>query len=187
MKAGKGAMNPRFGATNSGTQPPLQLLQVRRAGIQPRAVLEYDQQFRRADGVEFANAIQVDESRAMDARKAFRLQAMFHFSERRAQQVRLRADVQPHVVAIGFNPIDLRRANNEHAIAIPDQHPCCVPARLSRSQQLCQKILIRTLRSAIEKLTRTLERLCDALFAERFEQVIQRLSLEGLNGKRIES
>ena len=55
--------------------------------------------------------------------KSLRIEPRFHAVHRLAEQVRLVAEVEPHVVARGLDPVDLVGAQEEHAAAGLDDQP----------------------------------------------------------------
>src|SRR5262249_43559927 len=57
--------------------------------------------------LQLADAVDVDDPRAMNASKLLRIELSFQAADRLTQQVRLLSDVQAHVLAFGLDPVNL--------------------------------------------------------------------------------
>src|SRR5512134_3488303 len=99
-----------------------QILETAVAGNEPRPVLQHHDGIPIAIGDEFLDATPVDEARAVNAHEPRGLERAFHLRKRGTQQVRLRADMQSHIVAKGLDEIDLFRPQYDDAIALLHEH-----------------------------------------------------------------
>ena len=92
----------------------------------------------------------------------------------------LLAEVQPHVVAGRLDPVDLVGAQEEDAAA--GLHDQAIELRrlgldvVDEREQAAAEIAGA---AALERLARVLQRLAEALLAERLQQVVERVHLEG--------
>ena len=92
----------------------------------------------------------------------------------------LAPEVQAHVVPRGFDPVDLLGAQEEDAAA--GLHDQAVDARrlgldvVDEREQTAAEVAGAL---ALQFLPRVLQRLAEALLAERLQQVVERVDLEG--------
>ena len=56
---------------------------------------------------QFLNSVYVDYCRTMNARELCRIKVRFHAADGVSLQVRIFADVKPHIISFGFYPINL--------------------------------------------------------------------------------
>ena len=91
-----------------------------------------------------------------------------HLGERGAQQVRLCAHVQAHVVAEGLDEIDLPRPQHQHAIPLLHQHARGFAHRRRDAQQV-RELPLEPARTAGEEAARAFQRRVNPLRAERFQ------------------
>ena len=98
------------GWSNHRTKASLQMFQAALAGGKTRTGLEDHDRFSLEKRPKFLYALKIDKARPVDSDKAFRCQLLFQVSHCRADEVRLLPHVQPHIVPLGFHPIDLARS-----------------------------------------------------------------------------
>ena len=75
------------------------------------------------------DAVDVDDGAAVDPDELLRIQLRLEVGHRIPNQMRLFADVQAHVIARGFTPVDVGGPDEVHAAAGLDDQP--VDARLA--------------------------------------------------------
>jgi hypothetical protein len=67
--------------------------------------------------LQFLDALGVDDAGAVDADEAARIEPRLHARHRLAEEVRFLAKVQAHVVAGGFDPVEIVGAQEEDTAA----------------------------------------------------------------------
>src|SRR6187455_812271 len=92
----------------------LQLVSIAATERQARAVAQDDDVFAVEPGLQFLDALGVDDARAMNANEALRIQARFHTIHRLAEEMRFLAQMEAHVVAGRLDPIQIAGAQEEH-------------------------------------------------------------------------
>src|SRR5258708_1562420 len=101
--------------------------------------------------------------------------------------MRIRAHVQPHIVADSLEPIDLARLEDKYAVIALHEKAGGRERRRRGAQQFPDLLAMSFLRcAAAQKKSGARDRLTYALFAERLEQIIHGLRLEGLQRKLVE-
>src|SRR5262245_25176509 len=98
-------------------QPLLQLLPIAAAQRQSSTVVQDHDVLAVEPGLQLLDPIRVDDPRPMNANESARVQPRFHVVHRLAEEVRVFAQVQTHIVARRFNPIELVGPQEEHAAA----------------------------------------------------------------------
>src|SRR5262245_50399604 len=80
------------------TQPLLKLLPVSAAKCKPSPVLEHHHIFPVEPGLHFLDAVGVDDARAVNADETLGIEPGFHVVHGLPEEVRVLAQMQPHVV-----------------------------------------------------------------------------------------
>src|SRR5882672_9068406 len=115
----------------------------------------------------------------MDSYETVRPEPSLHVRERRPIKMHLvpggpmgQPHMQPHVVAVCFDPVDLVRSQDENATALPDKHTGRAACIGRGAQQAGHLVLKRSLRVSREKFSSALQGLAHSLFPEWFQQVV---------------
>ena len=132
-------------------------------------------------GLQFLDALGVDDAGAVDAEEALRIEPRFHLVHRLAEQVRLLLQVQADVVAGGLDPVDVVGAHEEHAAAgFHDQAILLLLFGLEVLDQREEALAELAGALTIALMARVIEALLEAIAAERLQQVVEGVDLEGL-------
>src|SRR5262249_38981285 len=137
-------------------------------------------------GLEFFNALKVDNGGAVNAHESCRVEFCLHLIHVSAKQMRRTVAVEPQVISFRFNPIQLLSFYKYKAAFIRHRNSFNVFLLLANLlQQLHQLIVGSPRRSHIEAAPGAKKCCTKTLFCERLEQVIQGLSLECLESVAI--
>src|SRR5512139_314077 len=142
--------------------------------------------------LDLADEIEVDDGRAVDALEAARVEALLEILHRLAQDQRVVAGVDAHIVAGGVDLLDRVDIDAEDLAAILDVDQLLVPVRGVRVLALDTPDRIRShfgehflelarfLDAAFlgQPLAHSLERVGEAFLLDRLHQIIDRLRLE---------
>src|SRR5204863_9162651 len=93
----------------------LQLLSVAAREREPRAVLQEDVVLAVRPGLQLLDAVEPDDCGAVYAHELFGVELRFETRDCLAQEVRLLPRVNGNVVALGLDPVDLVRVEEEDA------------------------------------------------------------------------
>jgi hypothetical protein len=167
--------------TTSDVQHALQDAAVRTARHQLLAVREHHHELPVAPWLELADAVEVHDVGLVDAHEAAAGQALREALERPADAVLRRARMQPHVVAVPFDPVD--RVDREEADALSAPHGDPLEPVRARAEQAVQAGRQVRRGRARRPGAHPAERLAEALPGERLEEVVDRPGLEG--GERV--
>src|SRR5687768_5754450 len=130
-------------------------------------------------GLDLANPIDVDDGRSTHAEKLARIELTLQAGHRFPDRVAGLAHVNLDVLAIRFEPIDVRDRLKQRAVAPADGDPLWVA--VPRAEILQQSQYPRELLAVLalpELATSPRQRAIDPLLVERLEQVIECVDLE---------
>src|SRR5689334_12106719 len=154
----------------------LELLAVAPAQCKPGSVLQHHHIFAVEPRLHFLDAVGVDDARTMDADETLGIQARFHVVHRLAEEMGFFAEVEPHVIAGGLDPIDLLCAQEKYASTrLDDETIETLRLGLDVLDQRHQALAEIAGASPLEMLAGMLQRLRKAIAAEWLQQVIDRV------------
>ena len=110
-------MAPTPGSEVACTEPGLERVAVPAAEGQTRAVPEQQHVLAVERRPQLLHAVDIDDRRAMDADELVRVELRLEPAHRLAREMRLRTDVQRHVVSRRLAPVDVGDAHEIHAAA----------------------------------------------------------------------
>jgi hypothetical protein len=94
--------------------------------------------------------------------------------------------MQAHIISLSLDPIDLMRINDDQSIFLFNKDPVGLVIR-GRGDPTCQTALESLAFITSNTRAGACDSLSDTILAERFQQIIESLGLESLNGKFVES
>src|SRR6266487_2743725 len=175
--------SPRFSVgTNDGRSSsalldyPMQRFAMRGTRREFGTVLKVHHVFPVEPRLELLDPVHVDDRRAMHAHEAVRGEAWLEALELLPYDVRLAARMQLHVLAVGFDPVDLARLQERHLAAGADHQP--IEREVARGEGVEQRFESPVALVA-QRVAHPRERFGEALGLDRFEQVIDGVEVEG--------
>ncbi len=118
--AGSTVVSPIADALYAQQQTRFQIFAMVLCQCQLSAIAQHDAVIAAKPRLQLADAIQIHDRRAVNAEKLRRIQTGFEFIHRFAHYVGLAATVQADVIVGGFDPIDVRKLDKNHAAIIAD-------------------------------------------------------------------
>ncbi len=116
----------------------------------------------------------------MDPDELLRIELRFEVGHRVPNQMRLFADVQAHIIARGFTPVDVGGADEVDAAAGLDDQPIDAGLAAADFRNQGEQLPAEAGRLPLRELVAGVrERRLEALGTEGLEQVVERVDLEG--------
>src|SRR5215471_20618548 len=106
----------------------MQGIAITAAECELRSVFQQNVIFTVPPRTQFAYPIDVHDLRPVNADKSLRIELRFHTPDCGANQMRLIADVEPHVISFRFNPVHLAGLEKENTSTRLDNDPLEIPA-----------------------------------------------------------
>src|SRR5947199_317851 len=161
----------------------LQLLSVAAREREPRAVLQEVVVLAVRPGLHLLDAVEPDDRGAVYAYELFGVELRFEAGDCLAQEVRLLARVYRDVVALGLDPVDLVRVEEEDAAPRLHDEPLAVARRLAHLFEEGEYARVHARAAVAPDLAfGALDGGLEALAVEGLQQVVERVELEGANG-----
>src|SRR5215831_13250775 len=110
----------------------MQGIAITAAECELRSVFQQDAIFTMPPRTQFAYPIDVHDLRPVNADKSLRIELRFHTPDSGANQMRLIADVKPHVIPFGFNPVHFVGLEKENLSTRLGQYPLEISATALR-------------------------------------------------------
>src|SRR5262249_50742769 len=98
----------------------LEIFQTALAGSEASAGLKHNNRFPLGQRAKLFDAIEVHQTRAVYANKAFGRQPLFHLGHRRTHEISFWSHVNTYVIAFGFHPINFARLKRNDAFPLFD-------------------------------------------------------------------
>src|SRR5262249_1994641 len=152
--------------------------QVAAAPAQLGPVLQDDFVFAVKPRKKLADGVQPDQAAAVDAHELLRVERILDGVEGGANRVLLSCGMDEDVVAIGFDPGDLPRRDKKGAGVFANQQAIGIlPPPVPPLQQVVEPGRQAAFAAGMLRL-RTAERLAEALFGNRFEQIVESIDFK---------
>src|ERR1700676_3644749 len=162
-------------------EPLLQLRAVGAADTRSRAVAQDNVELAMRDRLQLHDALDVHDGRAVHAHETARIEAVGKVVERGAVEEFLARNVKVHIHARGFDPVDIDHANEARGAAGLHHQPVPAPVRIGRHRgnHLHNPLAELEQIALIEAGLGPRQSAFKALVAERLQQVVERVGLEG--------
>src|SRR5437588_6829320 len=158
----------------------LQLLAVAAREREPRAVLQKDVVLAMRPGLQLLDAVESDDCGAVYADELFGIELRFEAGDGLAQEVRLLARVYGDVVALGLDPVNLIRVEEEDAAPRFHNEPLAVARRLAHLFEQSQYARVHTCAAVAPDLAfGALDGRLESLAVEGLQEIVERVELEG--------
>src|ERR1043165_9037567 len=164
-------------ASSSGYPSGLDLRGAGAAGRDPRTAGKNDGRSRAVARLDRRHAAEIHDVGAMYAKKARRFEARRQVLQARVQEMAAAVDVQRDIVVARFQPLDAIERQREHTAALLDED---VRERPRRGEDAGPRG--DGGHAVLDRLARPRQHGAHPLAAERLEEVVERVDLEGGDG-----
>src|SRR5215470_14593928 len=124
-------------------------------------------------GLHFLDPVDVDDRRTMNANELGWIESRLQIAQRLSQQMRLARDMDSHIVALGFDPVNLGGLDKKDAAIPLDHEPLQIALRgFELRQQVSNAVRLLSVWAVSDLRLCPIDRSFEAFLVKRLQQIV---------------